>query len=81
MIWTNPPFQTDKKFVEVEKNFKIKSKIYKSINIFDVYYEQYINWWKQLSGKQIGNSNSKSIGMNVNFDTFLNQQMKKIFSI
>jgi type I restriction-modification system DNA methylase subunit/restriction endonuclease S subunit len=22
LIWTNPPFQTDKKFVEVEKNFK-----------------------------------------------------------
>ena len=65
----------------IDLNFKIKSKIYKSINIFDVYYEQYINWWKQLSGKQIGNSNSKSIGMNVNFDTFLNQQMKKIFSI
>jgi len=66
----------------VDLNFKIKSKIYKSINIFDVYYEQYISWWKQLTrNNRENNSESENVVVEQeNFDDFLQKQLGNIFN-
>ena len=65
----------------IDINFKIKAKINKSINIFDIYYEQYINWWKELNGLSLNESNnSDNILHYISFDNFLEKKIKNIFT-
>ena len=64
----------------IDVNFKIKSKIFKSINVFNMYYDLYIQWWKKLQLKNSStsqkNSNKQLNGNNIpDFNTFLNSHI------
>ena len=68
----------------IDVNFKIKSKIFKSINVFNMYYYLYIQWWKKLKlthSVSLKNSDSSSSNDNniEDFNTFLNSSIKKMF--
>ena len=68
----------------IDVNFKIKSKIFKSINVFNMYYDLYIQWWKKLKlthSDSLKNSDSSSSNDNniEDFNTFLNSSIKKMF--
>jgi hypothetical protein len=62
----------------IESHLKIKLYIYRKINIFDMYYSDYIDWYNKMDG--FTESNNKSLEFDKNFKTFFDEMFKLLIS-
>ena len=62
----------------VDENYLIKDNISRSIDQFDLYYEQYINWFNKLKGFT-NNINQNNDGLNISdFERFFHKTLENV---
>jgi len=62
----------------VDENYSIKDNISRSMDQFDLYYEQYINWFNRLKGIT-GEINNSNYGLNISdFERFFDKILKNV---
>lgn len=67
----------------IDTNIKIKKYIYDNINIFDKYYEDFIEWYNKLVKSEKTNSTSPALDKNdvINFNEIFNNYIRPLLNV